>query len=70
MYTAESRGRVPLFTHPPRREWRGLSEEEIIDAVRESDLDWQQGWTLEDSEPNRYTQLTRAVEARLKELNT
>jgi hypothetical protein len=58
-----------LYTAPPRREWRSLSEEEIIDAVRESDLDWQRGWTLEDSEPNRYTQLARAIEAKLKEKN-
>jgi len=56
--------------HLNNGEWQSLSEEEIIDAVRESDLDWQQGWTLEDSEPNRYTQLTRAIEAKLKEINT
>jgi hypothetical protein len=31
IYTDESQGRVPLFTHPPRREWRSLSEEEIED---------------------------------------
>lgn len=57
---------VPLYTHPPRRPWQGLTAEEIIDAVRESDLDWQQGWTLEDGEPNRYTQLARAIEAALE----
>jgi hypothetical protein len=59
----------PLYAAPPRREWKSLSEGEIIDAVRESDLDWQRGWTLEDSEPNRYTQLARAIEAKLRELN-
>ncbi len=68
-YPDEGRKLLPLYTHPPRREWRGLTEEEIIDAVRESDLDWHQGWTLEDGEPNRYTQLTRAIEAALKERN-
>jgi hypothetical protein len=52
-----------------RREWQSLSEGEIIDAVRESDLDWQRGWTLEDSEPNRYTQLARAIEAALRSKN-
>jgi len=56
-------------THPPRREWQGLKEEEIIEAVRESDLDWHRGWTLEDGEPNRYTKLARAIEAALKEKN-
>jgi hypothetical protein len=60
---------VPLWTSPPRHEWQSLSEGEIIDAVRESDLDCQRGWTLEDSEPNRYTQLARAIEAALKEKN-
>jgi hypothetical protein len=60
---------VPLYTHPHRREWRGLAEEEIIDAVRESDLDWHQGWTLEYGTPNRYAQLARAVKTALKERN-
>jgi hypothetical protein len=60
---------VPVYTTPPRREWQGLTEEQVIDAVREADLDWQQGWTLEESEPNRYTQLARAIEAKLKERN-
>jgi hypothetical protein len=59
----------PLYTHPPRCEWRGLTEEEIIDAVRESDLDWHQGWTLEEGEPNRYTQLVRAVGVALRSKN-
>lgn len=66
---AWDRAALAQFVTQPRREWQSLSEEEIIDAVRESDLDWQQGWTLEDSEPNRYTQLTRAIEQALKEKN-
>lgn len=49
--------------------WQGLTEEEIIEAVRESDLDWHRGWTLEDGEPNRYTKFARAIEAKLKEKN-
>lgn len=60
---------VALYTYPPRREWQGLTKEEIIEAVRESDLDWHRGWTLEDGEPNRYTKLARAIEAALKEKN-
>jgi len=31
---------VPLFTHPPRREWRSLSEEEIKNAVGASAEFW------------------------------
>lgn len=39
-----------------------LTDEQIIDAVHDAGLDWQQGWTLENGEPNRYTQLVRAIE--------
>ena len=58
-----------LYTQPPRREWRGLTEEEIIEAVRESDLDWHRGWTLEDGESNRYTKLACTLDGVLKEKN-
>jgi hypothetical protein len=48
----------PLFTHPPRREWRGLTEEDV--------------WTLAanslDSVLGRL-HFARACEAKLKELN-
>jgi hypothetical protein len=40
-----------------------LTNEEICDAVRESDIDWHQGWTLDDDEPNRFMSLARAIEA-------
>ena len=49
---------VPLYTHPPRREWRGLTEEDI--------------WTLAanclDSVLGRL-HFARAIEATLKERN-
>jgi hypothetical protein len=51
---------MPLYTAPPQR--KPLTEEEIVDAVREADLDWQAGWTLDEHEPNRFTTLARAVE--------
>ena len=49
---------TPLYTTPPRREWRSLSEEEIDDLSRtmvkgHKSVNW----------------LTRAVEAKLKEKN-
>jgi hypothetical protein len=48
----------PLYTHPPRREWRGLTEEDI--------------WTLAanclDSVLGRL-HFARAIEATLKERN-
>ena len=40
-----------------------LTDEEIHEAVRESDLDWHQGWMLDDDEPNRFISLARAIEA-------
>jgi len=48
----------PLYTHPPRREWRSLSEEEIEDM----------SVTGTDSELRRQ-QFARAIEAALKEKN-
>jgi hypothetical protein len=48
------------FTAPPAR--NPLTDEQIIDAVRDADLDWHQGWTVEGSEPNRYALLARAIE--------
>ena len=49
-----------IYTPPQRKP---LSDEEVHDAVRESDLDWHQGWTLDDDEPNRFISLARAIEA-------
>ena len=50
--------KIPLYTHPPRREWRGLTEEDI--------------WTLAanclDSVLGRL-HFARAIEATLKERN-
>ncbi len=54
---------APLYTHPPRREWRGLTEEEISDIF--------------EAEPRYHyppigatdREFARAVEAALKERN-
>jgi hypothetical protein len=63
IYTDESQGRIPLYTHPPRREWRGLTEEELRRLWRESSfrgnggqIDW-------------FTEGARVAEAALKERN-
>jgi hypothetical protein len=53
----------PLYTHPPRREWRGLTEEEISDIF--------------EAEPRYHyppigatdREFARAIEAKLKERN-
>jgi hypothetical protein len=49
----------PLYTHPPRRrEWRGLSEEEINEATFHP-----------DGCMNTHIEFARAIEAALKERN-
>ena len=45
----------PLFTHPPRREWRSLSEEEMGHIYVRSAT---------------HEEFARAIEAKLKEINT
>jgi hypothetical protein len=59
----------PLYTHPPRREWRGLTVEFIREATDDNGLDWHNGWTVGDDSVNRYLNLARAIEAALKERN-
>lgn len=46
---------VPLYTHPPRREWRSLSGEEIRQIALDMPIDG--------------TNFARAIEAALKERN-
>jgi len=57
----------PLYTHPPRREWRGLTDNEIINLVRgvlEKPANGSDTavWQLADG-------IARAIEAALKERN-
>jgi hypothetical protein len=47
-----------LYTHPPRREWRGLTEEEINEATFHP-----------DGCMNTHIEFARAIEAALKEKN-
>ena len=53
-------GAFPVYRAPPKR--KPLTEEEIVEAVREADLDWQAGWTLDEHAPNRFATLARAIE--------
>jgi hypothetical protein len=50
---------IPVYTHPPRREWQGLTEDEI----------WKCWWYYDERAPEGEVDFARAVEARLKELN-
>jgi hypothetical protein len=49
---------VPLYTHPPRREWRSLSEEEILPL-----------YSMLPSSHAEMLEFARAVEQALKEKN-
>jgi hypothetical protein len=49
----------PLYTHPPRREWRRLTEEEIHDCFQQRHRD----------KAVERRMITRAIEAALKERN-
>jgi hypothetical protein len=49
--------RQPLYTHPPRREWRGLTDEEIYPLYSEPSSDAEM------------VEFARAIEAALKERN-
>ncbi len=46
---------IPLYTHPPRREWVGLTDEEVRDIFTK--MEW-------------WKPFARAIEAKLKEKNT
>ena len=49
-------GRQPLYTHPPKREWVGLTDEEIKQIAIDTPIDGMR--------------FARALEAKLKEKNT
>ena len=55
-----STGTIALYTAPPKREWVGLTDEEINNVKHV--YDWSAAWTLDD--------FTRVIEAKLKEKNT
>jgi len=61
---------LPLYTHPPRREWQSLTDEEIGDvfqAARNAKLG-----SANDNSRHRLSvvEIARAIEAALKERNT
>jgi hypothetical protein len=55
----EYRNETPLYTHPPRREWRGLTVPEMVDLWR----------TATGDEFGGVERFARAIEAALKERN-
>jgi hypothetical protein len=59
-YTNINENWTPLYTAPPKKEWVGLTDEEI-NSVRHN-RDWTAPWTD--------TTFARAIEAKLREKNT
>jgi hypothetical protein len=57
---------VALYTHPPRREWRGLTEEEIQSVIQ---LEREKRFQRRPPLPLSMTELSHAIEAKLKEKN-
>ncbi len=57
---------VPVYTHPPRREWRGLTEEEIQSVIQ---LEREKRFQRRPPLPLSMTELSHAIEAKLKEKN-
>ena len=58
---------TPLYTHPPRREWQELTREGINQMM--SAVGWQNA-AIRQADLDKVEKVVRAVEARLKELNT
>jgi len=54
---------IPYYTHPPRREWVGLTDDEI-------DSQAQQEGVTQFQAPCWFLELCRAIEAKLKEKNS
>jgi len=57
----ESLNPLPLYTAPPKKEWVGLTDEEIRNSATQGRTDF--------SRPP-YEEFYRAIEAKLKEKNT
>ena len=41
-----------------------MTQDEIIEMVREADLDWHTGWTLDEEQSNRFEVLVKLVDAK------
>ena len=53
-----SEDRIPIYTAPPKREWVGLTPEEILDLFDRNNV-----------YGSKWVEFARAVEAKLKEKN-
>ena len=56
---------APIYTAPPKREWQGLTDEEIFDLA-----DHYGEFKYGDAQGHKRLEFARAIEAKLKEKNT
>jgi len=61
----DDEGAFPLFTHPPSP--MTLTQDQIMEYVREAGLDWHRGWIMGEPPVNRYEEFARAVLAAQQE---
>ena len=68
IYKSAGEGRSPLYTAPPKREWQGLTKEEIAQGPQEvlPALYGRWGW----AEKEAFEAVVAWAEAKLKEKNT
>ena len=51
----------PVYTHPPAPQRKPLTQDQIMEYVREAGLDWYRGWVMSEPPVNRYEEFARAV---------
>jgi hypothetical protein len=57
----------PVYTHPPAPQREPLTQDQIMEYVREAGLDWHRGWVMGEPPVNRYEEFARAVLAAAQE---
>ena len=57
--------KIPLYTNPPKREWVGLTDKDILDALQPHYEEWEASELLDLSSEDY-----KLIEAKLKEKNT
>ena len=62
-YVVQTNYDIPLYTAPPRKEWVGLTDEEIVAVNKEEGTCWEVPDSLAIT-------VAKAIEAKLKEKNT
>ena len=61
IYKSAGEGRTPLYTAPPKKEWVGLTDDEVSEII-DREIGFNSCWGPEEA-------FARAIEAKLKEKN-